>query len=196
MDAIRSDHGGLSFELEDLESADALVALDCGRVDVAIVDEGDWRELKRGGLRLEATRLFDDPLVVSYRPGHELAEPESLEWSALASQRWIVGQPPWAFLNPVYDHCRRAGFEPNVIARVRDRSAALGLVGQGWGICVIPRLVVLGQSEGVAWREVKPTLCRTSVAVTRQSGANVPAIHSLLERLSAAAEEVEPAAIS
>jgi DNA-binding transcriptional LysR family regulator len=186
MDAMRSDHAGLTFEIEDLETDESLAALDGARVDVAIVDQNDWTVAKRRCTGMRAVELFEDPLVVAYASGHELAMPPTLRWPDLAPEPWIIGQPAWSFLGPVFERCRAAGFEPSVVARVRDRSAALGLIRQGWGIAVLPTQAVAGQAEGVSWRDVEPTLYRTIVAVTRTAAADVPAVRSLIERLRVA----------
>jgi DNA-binding transcriptional LysR family regulator len=187
MEAMRTEHAGLTFEIEDLETDESLAALDGGRVDVAIVDQNDWTVAKRRCVGMQAVELFADPLVAAYTPSHQLASRPTLRWDDLAPEPWIIGQPTWSFLGPVFERCRAAGFEPSVVARVRDRSAALGLIRQGWGIAVLPTQAVAGQSEGVAWRGVEPTLYRTTVAVTRTTGADVPAVRSLIERLRAEA---------
>ncbi len=185
METMRVEHRELSFEIEDLETDESLIALDGGRVDVAIVDQNDWTAAKRRCVGMQAVELFADPLVAVYAPSHQLASRAALRWEDLAPEPWVIGQPAWSFLGPVFERCRAAGFEPSIVARVRDRSAALGLIGQGWGIAVLPTQAVGGQSEGVEWRSVAPTLYRTTVAVTRTTGADVPAVRSLIERLRA-----------
>jgi DNA-binding transcriptional LysR family regulator len=180
MDGLSAEYEELTFEVEDLETEQSLAALECGRVDISMVDLTDWRVLKRRCIGIEAIDLFEDPLVAVYQAHHPFAERETLEWSDLADERWIVGQRTWSFLTLVFD---TAGFRPSVVARVRELSAALGLIRQGWGISVLPRMAVAEQSDGIAWRAVTPTLSRSIVAVTRSNGTNGPAVRSLIERL-------------
>lgn len=184
MRPLQASYDDLVFEIEDLEADQSLPAVDDGRVDVAVIDLADWIAAPRGP-GMQAVELFADPLVAAFASGHELAGRSHIEWQDLAAEPWVVGQPPWAFLGPVYEQCRKLDFEPRAIARVHDKAAALGLLRQGWGVAVLPRLVVAGNVDGVAWRIVEsPTIQRTAVAVTTASGARVPAVGALIERLS------------
>jgi DNA-binding transcriptional LysR family regulator len=183
MQPLQAAHADLTFEIEDLEADQSLPALDDGRADVAVIDLADWVAAPRAP-GMEAVELFDDPLVAAYASDHPLASAKRIEWDDLADESWVIGQPAWSFLVPVFEHCRKAGFEPKVIARVRDKAAALGLLRQGWGIAVLPRLVVAGHADGVAWRVVEsPVVQRSAVAVTSGSGGSVPAVRALIERL-------------
>lgn len=183
MEGLRQENPDLVFEIEDLEADQSLQAVDDGLVDVALIDGSDWLAEARAP-DLRAAELFADPLVAAYAVDHPLAERDRIQWDDLATERWVIGQPPWAFLAPVFAHCRKLGFEPEVVARVRDKSAALGLIRQRWGVAVMPRLALLGHAEGVAWRIVEePVIQREAVAVACASAATVPAVQALIERL-------------
>jgi DNA-binding transcriptional LysR family regulator len=189
MEAMRTEHAKLTFEVEDLETDPALAALECGRIDLAVVDRQDWLSTKQRFARLQATELFADPLVVVCGPDHSIAK-EHIRWQDLAGEPWIIGQPRWSFLTPLFAAYEEAGESPQIVARVRDLSAALGLVRQGWGVTALPRLAVAANSTGVAWQIASQPMFRRMVAVTRPNGATVPAIRMLIERLSAASESL------
>jgi DNA-binding transcriptional LysR family regulator len=110
----------------------------------------------------------------------------------VASQPWIIGQPAWSFLGPLFDDYMQDGGVPHVVARVHDLSSALGMVRQGWGVSALPRLAVAGQADGVAWQIARPMMFRRMVAITRPGGATVPAVRRLIERLTALSESLPP----
>jgi DNA-binding transcriptional LysR family regulator len=177
MEAMRAEHADLDFDLE------------CGRIDVAVADWQDWAPAQRRYVGLEATELFADPVAVVYAPRYDLPSGE-LRWEHLADEPWVVGQPPWSFLKPIFHDYERAGSSPSVVARVRDLATALGLVREGWGVTALPRLAVAGSPEDIAWQVPKPLVFRRMVALTRPQGATVPAIRMLIERVCAESDRL------
>jgi DNA-binding transcriptional LysR family regulator len=189
MAAMRAEHPELTFEIEDLETSQALAALDCGRIDLAVADRQEWISAKQRYGTLQVTELFADPIVVVHSPDRVPAA-DDLRWEHLTAEPWVIGQPPWSFLAPVFDSYEESGTIPPVVARVHDLATALGLVRQGWGVSALPRLAVAGQADGIAWQLAHPVVFRRMVAVTRPRGAGVPAIRMLVERLCAASDRL------
>jgi DNA-binding transcriptional LysR family regulator len=189
--SLRRSHPQLTVEVEDLEGVAGVDAVRLRRVDVAIVDDEGWE----AGARLGAVavdELFDDPLVVVLPPGHRLAEHAEVRWSDLAHEAFVVEHGGSLFAQTVAGHCRRAGFEPRVHARVHDLSAQCALVAAAGCVCVLPRLATDGRSLPV--RPLVPAVQRRLLAVTRTDDRDLPGVRALLEAIEAVAAGLRPPA--
>ena len=174
---LRRAHPDLVVEIEDLEGAQGLDAVRVGRVDVAIVDDWGW---DAGAARdgLDVAELFEDPLVVVLPGGHPLAEREEVAWADLAAEPFILEPRTSLFAQAVATACRRAGFEPRVLARVHDLGAMLALAEAAGYVGVLPALAVSDQP--VIHRPLVPTLRRRLLAATRPGHHDLPAVRALL----------------
>ena len=144
MAQLRARFPDLRLEVQDLEGEQSLEAIRLGHVDVAVIDDLTWSATRRrDGLR--RTELFGTPLVVAFASGGRWAELDVVEWSALRDVPQVAEHRSSVFARSVEDECRRAGFEPQVHARVHDAGAMLALVEGGDMIAVLPQLAVLGQ---------------------------------------------------
>jgi DNA-binding transcriptional LysR family regulator len=174
---LRAEHPELVIEIEDLEGAQGLDAVRTGRVDVAVIDDN-------GGAShdgLEVSELFEDPLVVVLPRGHPLAECETVEWAALREQPFIVEPRASLFAQTVEAACRRAGFEPRVLARVHDLGAMLALADAAGYVCVLPALAV--DDQPLTFRPLVPTVRRKLLAAARPGHHDLPAVRALLGAL-------------
>ena len=177
---LRAEHPELVLEIEDLEGAQSLDAVRTGRVDVAVVDDWGWDAgASRDGL--DVTELFEDPLVVVLPKSHALAERETVEWGELRDEAFIVEPRDSLFSQTVASACRRAGFEPRVLARVHDLGAMLALAEAAGYVCVLPALAV--DDQPLIHRPLTPTVRRRLLAAARPGHHDLPAVKALLAAL-------------
>ena len=174
---LRAAHPDLVIEIEDLEGAQGLDAVRTGRVDVAVVDDWGW---DAGAARdgLEVAELFEDPLVVVLPGGHPLVSRAEVGWAELAQEAFIVEPRASLFADTVAAACRRAGFEPRVLARVHDLGAMLAIAEAAGYVCVLPELAVSDQP--LSYRPLVPTVRRRLLAATRPGHHDLPAVRALL----------------
>jgi len=185
MARLRERFPSLRLEVEGLEAEQSLEALRLGHADVAVIDDLTWSAQRRhDGLR--RTELFGTPLVVAFAAGGAWAARETVGWSDLHDVPQVSEPRTSAFARSIEDVCRRAGFEPQVRARVPDAGAMLALVEGGEMVAVLPELAVLGQPQAVEWRPLTPTVERRLIAATRVGQDELPAVRELVEELSAA----------
>jgi len=185
MARLRERFPALRLEVEGLEAEQSLEALRLGHADVAVIDDLTWSAQRRhDGLR--RTELFGTPLVVAFAAGGAWAARETVGWSDLHDVPQVSEPRTSAFARSVEDVCRRAGFEPQIDARVHDAGAMLALVEAGGMVAVLPELAVLGQPQAVEWRPLTPTVERRLIAATRVGQDELPAVRELVEELSAA----------
>jgi DNA-binding transcriptional LysR family regulator len=131
---------------------------------------------------LEVAELFEDPLVVVLPGGHALTDRDEVPWAELADEAFIVEPRASLFAHTVASACRRAGFEPRVLARVHDLGAMLALAEAAGYVCVLPELAVSDQP--LAYRPLVPTVRRRLLAATRPGHHDLPAVRALLAAIA------------
>jgi len=177
---LRAAHPELVVEIEDLEGAQGLDAVRSGRVDLAVVDDWGWDAgASRAGL--DVAELFEDPLVVVLPRGHRLTERSEVEWAELEDEPFILEPRTSLFSQAVASACRRAGFEPRVLARVHDLGAMLALAEAAGYVCVLPALAV--DDQPLEQRPLVPPVKRRLLAATRPGHHDLPAVKALLAAL-------------
>lgn len=191
MARLRTRFPDLRVEVEDLEGEQSLEAIRLGHVDVAVIDDLTWGASRRQeGLR--RTELFGTPLVVAFATGRDWAVRDVVPWDELRDVPQVAEHRSSAFARSVEQECRKAGFEPQVHARVHDAGAMLALVEGGAMVAVLPELAVLGQPHAIEWRPLAPTVERHLIAATRVGQDQLPAVRELMRELT----ELSAAAIA
>ena len=132
------------------DAASLLSAVRAGALDAALVHAPVDDE------QLAALPVLHERYVVALPCAHPLANGPDLPLSALADQSWLL--PPRTAAPDKHDEilsfCRRAGFEPRVVAWPPTLTAALGAVAQRLGVCLVPAGAALVQ-PGVAFRNLR-----------------------------------------
>ena len=191
MARLRTRFADLRVEVEDLEGEQSLEAIRLGHIDVAIIDDLTWSASRRQeGLR--RTDLFGTPLVVAFAAGRTWTARDIVEWDELRDVPQVAEHRSSVFARSVEEECRRAGFEPQVHARVHDAGAMLALVEGGEMVAVLPELAVLGQPHAIEWRPLAPIVERRLIAATRVGQDQLPAVRELMQELT----ELSPDAIA
>ena len=191
MARLRTRFPDLRVEVEDLEGEQSLEAIRLGHIDVAVIDDLTWSASRRQeGLR--RTELFGTPLVVAFAAGRTWTARDIVEWDELRDVPQVAEHRSSDFARSVEEECRRAGFEPQVHARVHDAGAMLALVEGGDMVAVLPELAVLGQPHAIEWRPLAPTVERRLIAATRVGQDQLPAVRELMQELT----ELSPDAIA
>jgi DNA-binding transcriptional LysR family regulator len=98
---------------------------------------------------VERHDLRRETFLVALPPGHRLAKLDAVPVAELADEPWTA--PSGSHM--IARTCRAAGFEPRLIAIMRDPLAMRGLVSKGLAVTLVPQLgsEVL---EGVALRPI------------------------------------------
>lgn len=87
----------------------------------------------------EARELFRDEFV-ALLPPNSLDEAGDLTWSQLVSFPMVMNQRNLLHNKMVHEHLTRFGYQLNVNYNVREDSTILGMVQQGLGATIMPRL--------------------------------------------------------
>lgn len=174
---LREASPELVAEVIDVEGAVGLDLVRLGRADLAVIDDWGWDiGAERAGL--DVAPLLSDPLLAVLPAAHELAAAESVRWSDLAACDWVIEPGDTLFTQQIAAHCRRAGFEPRVRARVRDLATQAALVSALGLVTVLPATAVT-PADAIVTRPLHPDLRRRLMTVTRDGG------HPFAQRLIA-----------
>jgi DNA-binding transcriptional LysR family regulator len=181
---LRGTHPDLVVDVFEVEGAAGLDRVRLGRADVAVVDDWGW-QLGAEHPGLQITPLMSDPLLVLVPDGHAMAGAEHVRWADLAGSDWVIEPGNTLFAQQVAAHCRRAGFEPRVRARVRDFATQAALVDALGLVTVLPRTAAASTEAAVA-RPLLPDLQRRLMIVARDTLAE----HAYASHLIAALQQV------
>jgi len=131
--------------VEFLRTADQMVALGRGTIDVAIGRPPISHSSTRG--TISAVALSADLVRVVLPSSHRLAANKLLTPRQLMNEQFVLTPLEERF--PFYWHmaCTAAGFEPIVVARVRGADTVIGMVAAHIGLAVIP------DSAAATWRK-------------------------------------------
>ena len=165
--ALRTAQPGLTFDVVDVEGAEGLDLVRLGRADLAVIDDWGWHlGAEHAGLDIQLLRT--DPLLAVLPAAHELADADSVRWSDLAGSDWVMEAGDTLYTQQVIAHCRRAGFEPRVRARVRDFATQAALINALDVVTVLPQSAVIS-AQDVAPRPLRPNVARRLMAVARKT---------------------------
>lgn len=130
---------------------------------------------------LERIPLLDDRFVLACRDDHPLARRRSIAWSQLEGHALIV-PGPGSSNRPLLDAALApSGLNLPFVYEVQRSSTAVGLVAQGVGAAVVPRLAVqAGTYPRIALIALaQPTVRRSFALLSRKGAVLSPAAQAL-----------------
>ncbi|MEM9581107.1 MAG: LysR substrate-binding domain-containing protein, partial [Pseudomonadota bacterium] len=165
---------GVQLDIRDMDSVAITNELTRGRADIGI---GTLPEI--AGLR--RTELFSDPFGVVCRKDHPLAR----DWDQL---RWRDMQDYVMIANGLSHMITDPDFEP-ILAKshlmVPSVVSLLGLVREGVGISVLPRLAALHAPDEIAFLPLRDAAARRHVHIVSQPHARqMPAARAFAELMT------------
>ncbi|MFD0548446.1 LysR family transcriptional regulator [Streptomyces rectiviolaceus] len=192
---LRETHPLVESLIVEEESSECYRMLLGDETDVALVLPGPDAPPVTDA-RFEQTLLLTDRQDLLVPEGHRLARPEGVELAEAAGQSWIVKRPNNDTYPLVMAACTAAGFTPRITHQVKEWYAVSSLVAEGFGVCLMPRIVPLPQLAvtRVPLRGTPVPVRRFLTAVRRGSAAHplvAAALHALREAASAHAAAPE-----
>ncbi len=122
------------------------------------------------------TELTEDQFVAIVPRGHALAEAGTIALADLRGETWVSNDYPRAYGHRlVVAACNAAGFRPRFTVQAQDHYTAIGFVGAGIGVSVLPGLAARSLPATVVRLALEaPTPVRHLAAVVRDLGAPNP----------------------
>ncbi|CAG9272768.1 LysR family transcriptional regulator [Paraburkholderia unamae] len=139
---------------------------------------------------LSSEPLTTDPYVLACRDDHPLAKRRRVKWTALTEHALIFAGEVSANRGLLDIALETNGISLRSFYEVQRSSTALGLVAEGLGAAVVPRLAVLKDVFPMVRviELVEPAVSRTLVLVKRKSAHLSPAAKALYDMLLAQAQ--------
>jgi DNA-binding transcriptional LysR family regulator len=189
---LRGTNPELTVDVIDVEGIAGLDHVRLGRADLAVVDDWGW-DLGTNPPGLAVVPLMADPLRVLLSTEHPLAAADGVRWSDLAREDWVIEHGDTLFTQQITAHCRRAGFEPRVRARVRDFAAHAALVSALGLVTVLPKTAITATNQ-ITSRPLLPDLRRQLMVVAQEDPARKPPASDLIAALQAVADDLTTSA--
>ncbi len=176
---LRAAHPGIQVEARELDSGEAVRALQDRRLDLALV------RLDHDVPGLTVNALRHDELIAALPSDHEAATGPPLPLRQLADEPWVLvsrAVSP-AYHDEIAAACRTAGFSPSAAHHARSLHSQIAMIGCGLGVGLVPSSTAHLHLEGVSYRTLQnPPRMVELATVTRRSDPE-PGVRALLAAL-------------
>lgn len=179
LEALTRKNPGVEVKLEAVGSADAMVRLKAGTLDIAIVASP---QPAVAGIRLTPWR--NDPMVALLPAAWKAPKQITPQW--LASRRWASFAPATQMHGLIAAWFGQAGHNPRPFLTLSYPGALKSLAAASQSAALLPLEEVEDQkrSTQVQIRQLSPKLMRPMAVAHRHGASPSPAISSVLEVLA------------
>jgi DNA-binding transcriptional LysR family regulator len=135
LDQLRARHPDLTLAVREIDSAQAVPALQAGEIDLAFARlQGDLGE------DIVTKPLLQDRLAVALPTGHPLAQAKRLQLRQLAEEPFVMfsRQVSPVYFDSIIAGCQAHGFSPRILHDVRSVASQIAFVSCGQGLALIP----------------------------------------------------------
>ena len=177
LDALKRAHPNLTVFIREIDSVDAIPALEAGELDLAFVRlDGEI------GNDISTIPLAEDRLSVALRKDHPMASQPRIRLNTLAAEQLVMSSRQ---VSPVYFDlltgvCRSHGFAPRVLHEVRSVSSQIAYVSCGQGIALVPSSMKKLAPENVVIRPLKEQIMVVTSAVAWNANRHHPMVNEAI----------------
>jgi len=180
LDALKRAHPQLTVFVKEIDSVEAVPALEAGELDLALARlDGEV------GKGIATMPLAEDRLAVALPKNHPLAALPRVRLRALADESLVMSSRE---RSPVYfdlltSVCRAHGFAPRVLHEVRTITSQIAYVGCGQGVALVPSSMRKSAPESVVIRPLKERVMVVSAALAWNSNRYNPMVDEAVKWL-------------
>ena len=175
---FRERYQTLDISFHELTTVEQLQALKDGRIDVG------FGRLKSEDPAIRRIVLREEPLIVALPVGHRLAQVERpLTLSEVALEPLLVypKQPRPSFADQVLAIFRDRMVAPHKIIEVRELQIAIGLVGAGQGVAIVPKSLQGMVRTDVVYRALDDRLAVSPIIFSVRQMDRSPELVNMLD---------------
>ncbi len=176
--AMKRDYPDIAVFIREIDSVDAIPALERGELDVAFVRlDGN---VAHG---MSTIPLAEDRLAVAVPSGHPLAEVSRVRLRSLADEPLIMSsrQVSPAYFDFLTSICQRHGFAPRVLHEVRSVMSQIAYVGCGQGVALVPASMQRLTSANVVMRPLKERVMVVTAALAWNPDRHHPIVEAVVD---------------
>jgi DNA-binding transcriptional LysR family regulator len=180
LDALKRTHPGLTVFVREIDSGEAVLALQSGDLDLAFVRlDGDV------GDNIATLPLAEDRLAVALPREHPLAALSRVRIAALANESLVMSSRQ---VSPVYfdmlmSVCRAHGCAPRVLHEVRSVTSQIAYVSCGQGVALVPASMRKLAPENVVVRPLKERVMVVTAALAWNTARYHPIVDAVVSKL-------------
>lgn len=175
--AVKKAHPGLTISVQEMDSAEAITALQAGDIDLAFGRfEGDL-----GPIHMEP--LLQDRLAVALPDGHPMAGMSRIRFAMLAQEDFVMftrGVNP-AYYDSLLTACRDHGFSPRILHEVRSVASQVAFVGCGQGVALVPASLKKLAPASVVIRPLKEAIPVVTTGIAWNTERRNPLVESVVQ---------------
>ena len=182
IEQVRQNHPGLTIAVKEIDSYEAIPALEAGDIDLAFARlEGNLGE------NINSLPIRQDRLAVALPAAHPLCERSGLYLADLAEEDFIMFArkvSPLSF-DALISACGNSGFSPRILHEVRSVASQIAFVGCKQGVALVPDSLQLMAPPAVVIRPLEDGLHVVTTAMAWSSKRQNPLIDIVIDHISA-----------
>ncbi|WP_233858327.1 LysR substrate-binding domain-containing protein [Paraburkholderia sp. HD33-4] len=181
LEALKRAHPHLTVFVREIDSVEAIPALEAGELDLAFV-----RVDGEVGSGIATLPLAEDRLAVALPKDHPLAAQSRVRLQSLANEQLVMSSRQ---VSPVYfdlltSVCRSHGLTPRVTHEVRSVTSQIAYVGCGQGVALVPSSMRKLAPENVVVRPLKERVVVVTAALVWSTKRHHPMVDEVVARLT------------
>lgn len=168
---VKSELPDVKLSVVEIDSAEALEALEDGSIDVAFARiEGDISS------SINTRPLFTEHLGVALPPWHPLAGNASISIRELANEEFVMfpRQVSPSFFDGIISACHSHGFTPRILHEARSVASQISMVGCGQGVALVPSGLANHGGPSVIVKPLSEAITVVTIAVAWSNRALNP----------------------
>ncbi|MGT2476541.1 LysR substrate-binding domain-containing protein [Paraburkholderia terrae] len=180
LDALKQAHPHLTVLVREIDSVEAIPALEAGEIDLAFV-----RVDGEVGSGIATMPLAEDRLAVALPREHALAALPRVRLQSLANEQLVMSSRQ---VSPVYfdlltSVCRSHGLTPRITHEVRSVTSQIAYVGCGQGVALVPSSMRKLAPENVVVRPLKEKITVVTAALVWNTQRHHPMVDEVVSSL-------------
>ncbi|MET0529374.1 MAG: LysR family transcriptional regulator [Microvirga sp.] len=176
--ALRAMHPSLTVAIREIDSVEAVPALEAGDIDLAFARlEGVL------GPTIQSRPVAQDRLAVVLPEGHRLTAMTEVPLALLAQEDFAMfaRRSSPVYFDRVLAACRAGGFSPRILHEVRSVASQIAFVGCGQGIALVPSGAERLAPASVVFRPLAERVEIVATALVWSTAHHNPLIDAVLQ---------------
>jgi DNA-binding transcriptional LysR family regulator len=177
---MRDRHPQLTISVREIDSAEALPALEVGDVDLAFARlQGDL------GSSIATVTMAQDKLTVALPATHRLAPRRRIKLKDLTEESFVMfaRRVSPVYFDSIVALCQAQGFSPRILHEVRSVATQVAFVSCGQGIALVPSGLKRLAPGNVVLRPLHESVDVVTTAAAWHTASTNPALPLALEVL-------------
>lgn len=182
LEALKRAHPRLTVFVKEIDSAEAIPALEAGELDLAFARlDGEI------GNDISTIALQEDRLSVALAKNHALAAQPRIRLKSLGTEQLVMfsRQVSPMYFDMLTGICRSHGFTPRVLHEVRSVTSQIAYVSCGQGVALVPSSLRRLAPENVAVRPLKEKVMVVTAAAAWNANRHHPMVDEAVAWLRA-----------